>query len=193
VGGHTRPRYPAPLGRHAPPPRHAGPAAGSVLPRLPVSTNPAARGTRSCAGGRLDLDDGRRLRVTTPYLIGSECQPKPAWNAYYAAPQISGRRRAPTRRASGSSTAPTLADQVLGRGACLGGRPGPRLRLLLAEPAPLRARPPKGKAGAPGNEPGSITSIPRRCPVAAPFSAIQLRLIRRVEPFSGTRTKVQTQ
>ena len=38
-----------------------------------------------------------------------------------------------------------------------------------------------------------MTSMPRRWPAAAPFSAIRLRLIRRVEPFAGIRTNVQTQ
>ena len=39
------------------------------------------------------------------------------------------------------------------------------------------------------SEPGSITSMPRRWPAAAPFTAIRLRLIRRVEPSSGDEDK----
>jgi len=43
------------------------------------------------------------------------------------------------------------------------------------------------------SEPGSITSIPRRWPAAAPSIEMRLRLIRRVEPSSGESINVHTQ
>ena len=38
-----------------------------------------------------------------------------------------------------------------------------------------------------------MTSMPSRWPADAPLIAIRLRLISRVEPFCGSRKKVQTQ